>query len=123
MNYFDHPERLQVREQDLEELERFYAYDGVKYGKLSILDVHPETSPSSSWPSSSPPVSSIASTVIDERYGPTCPYLYWFGVSTTMQHRVDTLVFPLLMLFTASVIMGSTSFLLSQLPCSSFLFC
>ncbi|KAL6794422.1 hypothetical protein J3E68DRAFT_427895 [Trichoderma sp. SZMC 28012] len=42
MNYFDHPERLQVREQDLEELERFYAYDKVKYGKLSILDVHPE---------------------------------------------------------------------------------
>lgn len=42
MNYFDHPKRLQVREQDLEELERFYAYDRVKYGKLSILDVSPE---------------------------------------------------------------------------------
>lgn len=42
MNYFDHPEQLQVREQDLEELERFYAYDKVKYGKLSILDVNPE---------------------------------------------------------------------------------
>ncbi|KAK4066160.1 uncharacterized protein Triagg1_8228 [Trichoderma aggressivum f. europaeum] len=42
MNYFDHPEQPQVREQDLEELERFYAYDKVKYGKLSILDVNPK---------------------------------------------------------------------------------
>ncbi|KAJ4862321.1 met-zincin domain-containing protein [Trichoderma breve] len=42
MNYFDHPEQLQVREQDLEELECFYAYDEVQYGKLLILDVNPE---------------------------------------------------------------------------------
>ncbi|PKK42685.1 hypothetical protein CI102_12727 [Trichoderma harzianum] len=42
MNYFDHPKQLQVREQDLEELKRFYAYDKTKYGKLSILDVNPE---------------------------------------------------------------------------------
>ncbi|KAL6836973.1 hypothetical protein V8C40DRAFT_1540 [Trichoderma camerunense] len=132
MNYFDHPERLQVREQDLEELERFYAYDKVEYGKLPILDVNPEvwffgriivTSPSSSWPSSSSPVSSIASTAVNERYGSTCPYLYWFGVSTTTQHRVDTLILPFLMLFMVSVIMGATLFLLLRLLVSSFLFC
>ncbi|KAL6701275.1 hypothetical protein J3F84DRAFT_354301 [Trichoderma pleuroticola] len=130
MNYFDHPKRFQVRKQDLEELERFYAYDKVKYGKLSILDVNPEvwyfgkkmTSPSSSWSSNNPPVSSIASTAVDERYGSTCPYLYWLGVSTTMQQRADTLVFPFLMLFTVSVITGVTLFLLLQLPGSSFLF-
>lgn len=120
MNYFDHPEQLQVKEQDLEELERFYAYDKVKYGKLSVLDVNPEVwffgkimiSPSSSWLSSSPPVFSIASTAVHERYRPTCPFLYWFGVSTAMQHRANTLVFPLLMLFTVSAIMGATLFLL-----------
>ncbi|PNP55314.1 hypothetical protein THARTR1_04456 [Trichoderma harzianum] len=42
MNYFDHPKQFQVREQDLEELERFYAYDKVQYGKLFIVDVNPE---------------------------------------------------------------------------------
>ncbi|KAL7906240.1 hypothetical protein GGI35DRAFT_120779 [Trichoderma velutinum] len=42
MNYYKHPEQLQVKKQDLEELERLYSYDKPEIGKIPILDVDPE---------------------------------------------------------------------------------
>lgn len=44
MNYFDQLSKYQVTEQDLKELEEFYAYDE---GELSISDIDPKVRPSS----------------------------------------------------------------------------
>lgn len=39
MNYFDHLSKYRVTEQDLQDLEKFYAYDE---GELTISDIDPK---------------------------------------------------------------------------------
>ncbi|KAM6484991.1 hypothetical protein HDV62DRAFT_276861 [Trichoderma sp. SZMC 28011] len=66
MNYFDHLSKYQVTEQDLQELEMFYAYDE---GELSIIDIDPKTRPFSPLCSSHPvpPVNPAAISATHKR--------------------------------------------------------
>ncbi|KAL6794417.1 hypothetical protein J3E68DRAFT_437518 [Trichoderma sp. SZMC 28012] len=66
MNYFDHLSKYRVTEQDLQELEMFYAYDE---GELSIIDIDPKTRPFSPLCNSHPvpPVNPAAISATHKR--------------------------------------------------------
>lgn len=45
MNYFEHPKQLQVKKEDLEDLQIFYDHDQTEYEGLLIRDIDPEVRP------------------------------------------------------------------------------
>ncbi|KAL5084036.1 hypothetical protein Trisim1_012407 [Trichoderma cf. simile WF8] len=89
MNYFDQLSKYQVTEQDLKELEEFYAYDE---GELSISDIDPKTRPFSP-PSNTDPMSRVNSVAVSATHISTCPLLNHLAVNPAMLYRACVLIF------------------------------